>query len=88
MSATSLVSNQNQPSPLIDLDAVKARQQGAWSSGDCIRSQSSGDEKSSAERNVGSAKATFAETEFAGDCRGVPSRYQARTSGDVGNPQY
>ena len=34
MSATSLVSNQNQPSPLIDLDAVKARQQGAWSSGD------------------------------------------------------
>ena len=44
MSATSLVSNQNQPSPLIDLDAVKARQHGAWSSGDCIRSQSSGDE--------------------------------------------
>ena len=34
MSATSLVSNQSQPGPLIDLDAVKARQQGAWSSGD------------------------------------------------------
>ena len=28
--------------------------------------------KSSAERNVGSAKATFAETEFAGDCRAYP----------------
>ena len=34
MSATSLVSNQSQPGPLIDLDAVKARQHGAWSSGD------------------------------------------------------
>ena len=34
MSATSLVSNQSQPGSLIDLDAVKARQHGAWSSGD------------------------------------------------------
>jgi 2-polyprenyl-3-methyl-5-hydroxy-6-metoxy-1,4-benzoquinol methylase len=34
MSTTSLVSNQSHPAPPIDLDAVKARQQGAWSSGD------------------------------------------------------
>jgi ubiquinone/menaquinone biosynthesis C-methylase UbiE len=34
MSATSLVSNQSQPGPPINLDAVKARQHGAWSSGD------------------------------------------------------
>jgi ubiquinone/menaquinone biosynthesis C-methylase UbiE len=34
MSASLLISNQSQPSPPIDLDAVKARQQGAWSSGD------------------------------------------------------
>ena len=34
MSATFLVSNQSQPSPPIDLEAVKARQHGAWSSGD------------------------------------------------------
>jgi ubiquinone/menaquinone biosynthesis C-methylase UbiE len=34
MSATFLVSNQSQPSPPIDLEAIKARQHGAWSSGD------------------------------------------------------
>lgn len=56
MSATSLVSNQNQPSLLIDLDAVKARQQGAWSSGDCIRSQSSGDESHQQSATSGAQK--------------------------------
>jgi ubiquinone/menaquinone biosynthesis C-methylase UbiE len=34
MSATFVVSNQSQPSPPIDLEAIKARQHGAWSSGD------------------------------------------------------
>jgi ubiquinone/menaquinone biosynthesis C-methylase UbiE len=34
MSATFLVSNRSQPGPLIDLAAVKVRQQAAWSAGD------------------------------------------------------
>jgi len=34
MSATFVVSNQSQRSPPIDLEAIKARQHGAWSSGD------------------------------------------------------
>jgi 2-polyprenyl-3-methyl-5-hydroxy-6-metoxy-1,4-benzoquinol methylase len=34
MSATSLIANQSEPPPPINLEAVKARQQSAWSSGD------------------------------------------------------